>query len=96
MPTNYKRREAAAELRNYENAYLIVGEYISLKIPCSRLADLIEPEPERTCHIIDYNEETSTSFLSCGHSVCEEHPNYCSECGARVVKKDRLADLKRW
>lgn len=84
MPTNAERREVAAELREYDNAYLNIGEYISLKIPCNRLADLIEPEPEHTCHITDYNEETGTSFLSCGHSVCEEHPNYCSECGAKV------------
>ena len=84
MITNGERREVAAELREYDDAYLNIGRQISLKIPCNRLADLIEPEPERTCHITDYNEETGTSFLSCGHSVCEERPNYCSECGAKV------------
>ena len=70
-------------------AYVYDSEcQLDVRLMVNRLANLIEPEPERTCHITDYNEETDTSFLSCGHSVCEEHPNYCSECGARVVKKD--------
>lgn len=62
MPTNDERREVAARLRNYENlresfrespicAFLDalgVG-YIDWKGVCNRLAELIEPEPERTC-----------------------------------------------
>ena len=45
---------------------------------------------ERTCHIEGsyYDElfdETCTN-LSCGHAIWQnESPNYCSECGAKVV-----------
>ena len=62
MPTNEERREVAARLRNYENLResfrespicafidaLWIG-YLDWEGVCSRLADLIEPEPERTC-----------------------------------------------
>lgn len=47
---------------------------------------------ERTCHIEGsyYDElfdETCTN-LSCGHAIWQnESPNYCSECGAKVVSE---------
>ena len=47
---------------------------------------------ERTCHIEGsyYDElfdETCTN-LSCGHAIWQnESPNYCSECGYKVVDK---------
>lgn len=52
-----------------------------------RLADLIEPEPERTCENI-----SNTGFLC---SVCSfddfgtfaYKPNYCPNCGSRVIKE---------
>ena len=57
------------------------------------LADLIDP----TCTVVSDDvffgsfgcEEAGYKFkLSCGHEVlseCEYPPDYCSECGARVV-----------
>lgn len=67
MPTNEERREVAARLRNYENLResfrespicafinaLGVG-YLDWKGVCSRLSDLIEPEP--------INGETSDGY----------------------------------
>ena len=64
MPTNEERREVAARLRNYENLResfrespicafidaLWIG-YLDWEGVCSRLADLIEPEPERTTRL---------------------------------------------
>lgn len=59
------------------------------------LADLIEPEPERTCKVT--HEYSGKQFphcihvkeLSCGHEFRYYEPsyvpNYCSECGAKVV-----------
>ncbi len=60
----------------------------------NRLADLIEPEPERTCHMIwkfptygFYSYECS----SCGEKFHFAHAvklKFCPDCGAKVVSKD--------
>lgn len=57
-----------------------------------RLADLIEPEPERTCKEISnsnmYHGAAYEVQLSCDHTcICEwdEKLKYCPECGAKVV-----------
>lgn len=59
------------------------------------LADLIEPEPERTCKVT--HEYSGKQFphcihvkeLSCGHEFRYYEPsyvpNYCPCCGAKVV-----------
>ena len=63
MPTNEERREVAARLRNWESFreafrespicavldVLNVENYLDWRGVCELLADLIEPEPERTC-----------------------------------------------
>ena len=80
---------------------------------CQRLADLIEPEPERTCRVVtDKNavsqtQEVHTKYCSeCSYvfgreqhrqllpGLDEEYvlhavqiPNYCPNCGAKVVEK---------
>lgn len=49
--------------------------------------------PERTCHVIGHrlhcDEGDEEWLLSCGHEVINESdeypPNYCDECGAKVV-----------
>ena len=63
------------------------------------LADLIEPEPERTCHVVQtirYDYEfgyAGTEYvteLSCGHKYVDSYgdaPDYCPWCGARVVEE---------
>ena len=59
-----------------------------------RLADLIEPEPERTCEVVEKQTEWQFNFgvkdyeFSCGHMVGWAHtyePKYCPKCGAKVV-----------
>lgn len=49
------------------------------------LADLIEPEPERTCRMIDNGVELCCSECDCRHSYDDE-PKFCMGCGARVVE----------
>lgn len=66
---------------------------------CERLADLIEPEPERTCIMHkehEWNDEWEPYGIQC--SECEEFvlgwksefgyaiPSYCPNCGAKVVE----------
>jgi hypothetical protein len=49
-----------------------------------RLADLIEPAPERTCRMIDNGAELCCSECDCRHSYDDE-PRFCMGCGARVA-----------
>ena len=65
-----------------------------------RLADLIEPEPERTCHkeLMTTEDYAGTEVYCFGCSECGEFlsypdcyglydgPNYCPNCGAKVVE----------
>lgn len=48
------------------------------------IAALIEPEPERTCRMIDNGCELCCSECDRRHQYDDE-PNYCMGCGARVV-----------
>ena len=61
----------------------------------NRLADLIEPEPERTCRVKSSHEVEGDGCysyfeyeLSCGHEMAwgdQLPPSYCPECGRRVL-----------
>lgn len=51
----------------------------------SALADLIEPEPGRTCRMVDNGAELCCSECDCRHSYDDE-PKFCMGCGARVVE----------
>lgn len=109
MPTNDERREVAARLKNYENlresfrespicAFLdALGiEYLDWKGVCNRLADFIEPEPERTCKMELVKRGpiyTVWRFSCCGYEHSEnvtdrgatELPGTrCPKCGAVV------------
>ena len=111
MPTNEERREVAARLRNYENlresfkespicAFLdaLGVEYLDWKGVCNRLADLIEPEPERTCKMELVKRGpiyTVWRFSCCGYEHSEnvtdggatELPGTrCPKCGAVVER----------
>lgn len=41
---------------------------------------------ERTCTILKGEGEYSEFSLSCGHYVDGARPNYCPDCGAKVME----------
>lgn len=49
----------------------------------NRLADLIEPEPERTCHPV-FEDETLVCS-ECSEGIDGYGWNFCPNCGAKVV-----------
>lgn len=53
---------------------------------CKRLADLIEPVPERTCRMIDNGAELCCSECDWRHDYDDE-PKFCAGCGAKVVEQ---------
>lgn len=112
MINDSERREVAARLRSLDvhdwNDFMDEVDSLETAIGCSigqdwqdqdwwhRLADLIEPEPERTCKMIPLVEkDDSIFFVKC--SECREvlfarggkhNCNYCPNCGAKVVDDD--------
>lgn len=107
MTTNDKRREVAERLRVLashrevdkelaEDALgLYMGECIDGYDPVSvdDLADLIEPEPERTCK--KRNHDTDNYYMRCCscsecnagwfEDIYDKPFSYCPHCGAKVV-----------
>lgn len=107
MPTNDERRQVAARLRelikqygmpNGERFYELLDRtlddpsgyhsYVSVTL---YLADLIEPEPERTCQVIARHDGPNVyeHELSCGHScewVWDGPPAFCPACGSKVIE----------
>lgn len=62
---------------------------------CRRLADLIEPEPERTCRNLNPPSCRDFECSECGESsefTPGFMPNYCPHCGARVEEASDDAD----
>lgn len=59
---------------------------IGEKLILNRLADLIEPAPERTCRYVWDEIQRAWKCSECGglEPVCDD-PKYCIDCGARVV-----------
>lgn len=64
----------------------------------NRLADLIEPEPERTCHMVWVSDRDGYECTACGDVFTDDPDDdgrvsayaastfsYCPHCGARVV-----------
>ena len=104
MPTDVERREVAARLRNWESFretfrespicaaldVLNVEGYLDWRGVCELLADLIEPEPERTCRNLGGEEGTNYEYYDfacsyCGYCADVTEPNYCPYCRAKVV-----------
>lgn len=60
-----------------------------------RLADLIEPEPERTCKMIPNGETDFAATLSCSmcgnvesvYAISSDEFNFCPNCGAKVAEQ---------
>lgn len=115
MRTNEERREVARRLRGMAPGSdwpKYVAEACGMDVSkmsghfhtytaqlCQRLADLIEPEPERTCTVSSWHYEKYGDLsdvvlisyeLSCGHGDDGfSIPKYCPNCGAMVIRKDR-------
>lgn len=109
MVTDEERREVAARLRRlsghrevdkefvHEALGLYMGECVDGYDPVSvfELADLIEPEPERTCRMRDAHWDDGRRTWGCICSECgAKHErksgkwmNYCPNCGAKVVEE---------
>ena len=104
MPTNEERREVADRLRILaghrevdkelveDTLGLYMGECVDGYDPVSvvHVADLIEPEPERTCKFIHHecrhpNEKDSCDkYQDCEWS-CAKDSLYCSSCDKCVA-----------
>lgn len=109
MPTNDERREAAARLRDYStrnfdesSPWLYMSKALTGSFTAyddasdlfTDLADLIEPEPERTCLVENLGGINGSIPIllckSCGGLNFSKADgstwNYCPNCGARVVE----------
>ena len=115
MPTNDERRKVATRLRELDTSRLYDGmdEVYALEDACGcgigqdwqdmelkdRLAELIEPKPERTCSYVEHSDGVY-HYYQCSECQCEMagwdfelySPNYCMGCDAKIVKVIRNAD----
>ena len=110
MISNDERREVAARLRmlasnkaaDEELVHDTLGLYRGENIEgydtycVMELADLIDPEPERTCRNTTRHPHYGFECSECkwsayepndyGNDVCFDDFNYCPNCGEKVVK----------
>ena len=106
MTRDEERREVSAKLRDFERLRTVFAEssicafsdalgggYLDWEQTCASLADLIEPEPERTCRDIA-EPPKGGGFWPAPHFKCSEcggehvsidYVSYCPKCGAKVV-----------
>lgn len=70
---------------------LVSGHEFLVEGGLNRLADLIEPEPERTCRMTELKNSSDYDWRcnSCEEcfSTCTYMPSFCPNCGARVVRE---------
>lgn len=101
-PTDKERREVAARLRvlashrevDKEMFHDAIGVWPGGCIDgydpvgVMELADLIEPEPERTCRLVE-DSENRTACSECGASyLCMSDASFCPDCGAKVIEEE--------
>lgn len=105
MPTNEERRKVADRLRilagHREVDKELIEDALELymggcidgydPVSVSKLADLIEPEPERTCE----NESSVSGIFTCSYCGADFYDteisgdwNHCPNCGAKVVENE--------
>lgn len=108
MPTNEERQIVAYSLRNLASYRevdkelvedvlgLYMGECVDGYDPASvvHVADLIEPEPKRTCK--KRNHDTDNYYMRCCscskcnagwfEDIYDKPFSYCPHCGAKVVE----------
>lgn len=98
-PTSDERREVAEMLReqayegygiNLESMLYALGldpddEERGDEDVFEMLADLIDP----TCHVVPFDEEGMrlSHCSKCGQPMLKPWPNFCPNCGARVVER---------
>ena len=106
MVSDDERREVAERLRSVarevdrggfsetiKHVKLAVFEDLDRYRPngtLDRLADLIEPEPERTCRKVPGRMKYGRRMpkcSECGQSLGDERWVYCPNCGAMVVEE---------
>lgn len=112
MISDDERREVARMLRevdmddfgSYSEEHEVIETILGCWLGCEheneplndRLADLIEPEPERTCNVVCYPDDQPLHYetcSNCGTILAKEKPeerhsqtaNYCPNCGAKVM-----------
>lgn len=97
MPTKEERRKMAAILELYSDfdfegcnpwRHLVSALYgdEAMHNPnevFEYLSDLIEPEPERTCHIVWNELDDTWECDACGGAVGLSYVSYCESCGAK-------------
>lgn len=99
-PTDEERREVAARLRvlashrevDKEMFHDAIGVWPGGCIDgydpvgVMELADLVEPAPERTCRLVE-DDENRTACSECGASyLCMSDASFCPDCGAKVTR----------
>lgn len=64
--------------------------YVSEQMAVDKWNERADEHAELTCHVEEtYQDElwdAVCTLLSCGHEAWECTPNFCPECGAKVVK----------
>lgn len=92
MPTDEDRRKVAARLRRTERERTNweALEELACRYSAHELADLIEPEPERTCRLTPRYDGGEVAAYECSAcwSAVPKGAKYCPSCGARVVDDD--------
>ena len=75
---------------------LVSGHYFLVEDGLNRLADLIEPEPERTCRNVGYYSDSTrfecsecefNGWVKWAKDGIDRVPGYCPNCGAKAVEQ---------
>lgn len=84
MATSEDRIEVAAKLRQMADEHDTIHAFSSADM--RKLAELIDP----TCHVVPFDEESMRlpHCSKCGQPILKPWPNFCPNCGARVVNSD--------
>lgn len=85
VPASFGIGSYSVDMGDSEHPLYIVGESEhALRGALGYLAKLIEPEPERTGHLVE-REDGSHACSECGASyLCMTDASYCPDCGVRL------------
>ena len=97
MPTSDERRRVAQALREMGTPAwptltdAVMGHPAMRKKVVERLAELVDP----TADVLLHTKVGAVICGACGHILCwlgEDVPDYCPECGARMMKGEEDGD----